>query len=198
MLDKQIEEAAGILGPGGFESVRDQRPEELINLPYYDRQIARNGNQNYYRLLYALARDFKPKIYVELGVECGWGLQHVRIANPNTYIIGIDLNYDMFSDCLDRDDFRLITGDAAGCADNVKDLLCDKLIDMIFFDADHSRLLEEFKAWDSLCCRGCIQLFDDVLAPHTLAAWNAIPEPKQIAPQLHLGEGNGFGIRIKP
>ena len=80
----------------------------------------------------------------------------------------------------------------------MRDLLWELRIDMIFFDADHSRLLEEFEAWDKLCCSGCFQLFDDVLAPHTLAAWNAIPEPKRIEPQLHLGEGNGFGLRIKP
>lgn len=181
--ERQILEA---LGP------EDRRPGALRSLPYAEIQLKQC--QRYYRLIYALARDLRPNVYVELGVGNGWACQHVRIASPRTQIIAVDLTFDLTLinldgiDCFESDSieaapFVAKAADAAG---------------LIFFDSCHdpNYLKREFATWDPLCAPGCVQLFDDVGVRYMRKGWKGIPDPKRKLPALH--QETGFGIRVKP
>jgi cephalosporin hydroxylase len=142
--------------------------------------------------MYALARDMRPAVYVELGVLHGWGIAHVQAASPGTLITGVDLTFKNLA--IPRIGLTLIQADSIVAAG----LFSGGGADMILFDSDHSskHMLAEFDAWDPLCRVGCVQLFDDIAAPESLDAWSAIPGPKHEVHELHPEQG--FGVRIKP
>jgi len=182
-IEAQIAEAIGNT---------DKRPVALRSLPYSEIESAQS--QRCYRLLYALGRDLRPRVYVELGVLHGWGLAHMKTANPDALIVGVDLTFDVLA--IPRTGLRLIDGDSITAVWVMKFL--DRSVDMIMFDSDHhsEHLLAEFNAWDPMCRSGCIQLFDDIAAPEARDAWDALPGPKYEVHELH--PETGFGLRIKP
>jgi len=151
----------------------------------------------YYRFLFLVAQEFRPKIMVELGVNFGEGSANLAAGNPDGIVIAVDarfenLKHEQIGKILN---IEMIAGETLSAVGQVHQHGAPNLV---FFDSDHEEqyVHQEFKAYDPICALGAIQIFDDLNYHGVRPVWeHDVDGLKFEHPGLH-GEA-GIGIRVK-
>ena len=160
----------------------------------------------YYRFLKLLAKEFKPKLSVELGVSGGGGSLHLAMGHTGK-VVGIDYQVDHVERIKYIEDnypnFEFMLHDSTTAAPKVFKKYGK--IDILFIDTDHTydKTIAEFNAWKPYLSDRAIVCFDDILRHHPddkksmQNAWNDIKGFKARYDHLHDGSyphGGGFGV----
>lgn len=149
----------------------------------------------YYRFLYLLAKQFKLKVMIELGVNSGGGSYHLATGNKDGLVYGVDTDNaypdkvkHVTTHCIN---FQFILGDSISFANSP--ILGQKEIDLIFFDTLHNKrhVLKEIGAYKPKMSKNCFLVFDDLNRPEFGNFWEIIPYSKVRLDPLHE---EGFGI----
>jgi len=168
----------------------------------------------YYRFLYHLVLNFKPKVAVELGTSFGRGSAHMCAA-AKTYggqVVGLDVNYHkLAAEELPAkfDKYQFLQGDA--CAEEsvnkVQDIVDEYgQIELLYQDSSHHYLKskEEWRIYRPLTKHG-IWICDDISAPFhdplvdppgkgMVQYFDELPGNKRLYDNLHLGNVQGIII----
>lgn len=168
----------------------DPRPESV-------QQCVHQDAFRYPWLLYRVAQELKPKVYVELGIYAGRCCASVAAASPDTQVIGIDYKPELCDPQVSAlPNVEIIEADTAQYEWTRGE------INMMLFDSTHTyaQLHTELEKWYPHCAPGAVLFFDDIgpsYAGATERAWRKeVTEPKAFIPGVH-GSGNGFGVHIK-
>jgi len=111
---------------------------------------------HYYRLLYFLAKELKPKLIVELGTHTGISSACLAAGSPESRVITVDNNDSVMPECAyDNIEYR------------VQDSLIDvgvSDIDILFIDTLHDgiRALKEYELYKDKMADNSIIFFDDI------------------------------------
>ena len=160
----------------------------------------------YYRFLKLLAKEFKPKLSVELGVSGGGGSLHLAMGHTGK-VVGVDFQMDHEERIKyiehNYPNFEFLLYDSVKAARYVFERFGK--IDILFIDTDHTyeRTMQEFNAWMPYLSKRAIVCFDDLFRhqPNDVKsmndAWNDIQGFKARYDHLHDGtypHGGGFGV----
>lgn len=160
----------------------------------------------YYRFLYFLAREIKPRLSVELGL-CGGGASfHLATGYPSGAVIGIDIkdNYPRNREFIEQkcSNFTFWQVDSVLAARAISPYAP---LDILFVDTDHTyeQTMAEWNAWEPYLSERAIVCLDDLFRKGMDKAWNEIPWPNKLRlDSLHdggviledgYGDG-GFGV----
>lgn len=96
-------------------------------------------------ILLSICKEFKPNLYVELGVRTGITIS--EIAKYANRAIGIDINLDKINMDLISNNIELIKCSTLDYVEKIKHL--GEFIDVLFIDADHScdAVLKDFESY---------------------------------------------------
>ena len=131
---------------------------------------------HHYHILYDIANTFsseKEVLYVEIGCYAG-GSACLMLQRPNTKVISIDLGKPISQSVvknnvkklnIHENYFDYIEGSSQDekTIQNLKSLILDKKIDILFIDGDHSYtgVQEDFKKYKDFVNSGGFIVFDD-------------------------------------
>lgn len=188
-----LERAAALAAVMG--SRPDPRPVWLLGLPLV------GSPSLYYRLMYELAAELRPRLALEVGTYDGAGACHLAAGCPETRVVTVDVDPAASERCR--------AAAAAGGLRNVEavtlrsdapellELLAARgPVDLLFVDGDHSyeAALGDYRRLLPLCRPGALVLLDDVdLDDGMRRFWSEVAEPKRALPGMHY---MGFGAAL--
>ncbi len=165
--------------------------------------------RDYYRFLYHLMLEFKPKVAIEIGVESGLGSRYMTMAAEQYggWVIGIDINLlrnkPLNNYYFIHDDSTLVSTwnkVYSFCEDKGK-------VGLVFQDSSHhyNASKEEWKLYSQLLDKKSIWVCDDISPPFhdpkidppgkgMVQYFNELPGEKRLYP--YAAGGNYQGIVI--
>lgn len=154
----------------------------------------------YYRFLYNLAIEKKPKISVVLGV-CGGGCCHnLCIGSGKGKVYGVDVanSYPKNIEYLEQHpNFQFVIADSVMLA---SEKTFSKIkVDVLFIDTVHTydQTIAEFNAWHPRLADDAVVLLDDLFRDGMKEAFEELPGEKLRFDTLHIGGSDtdgGFGV----
>lgn len=169
----------------------------------YNEQIWYVGHtQPYYRLFYLIAKEFKPRLTVELGSWQATAAAHFAVGNPAGRVVTVDIHKDdkpaqqrTIEAANKLDNLTYINKWTWDAADDISKL---GKIDILFIDAWHDYVYAK-KEWDlysKLLSDTALIIADDITTAHNfdgmLKFWEELPEPKFLDSRVHPGIPMGF------
>ena len=153
---------------------------------------------------YNHAKKLKPNVIVEIGIKEGGNLKILSTLPPKGgLVIGIDPRKEIpwVSDSETACVVEHVCGDshAIQTIRTVKDLLGDRLIDVLFIDGDHSYegMLKDFYDYSPLVREGGVVAVHDIYYLEDVTrAWKDVPGNKRFeSKKLQSSIGIGFIIK---
>jgi cephalosporin hydroxylase len=159
-----------------------------------------NSLNPYYRFFYNIVKEYKPKFVLECGVDTAASSLHMVMANPDTYVMGIDRNVNENARYYNEHypNFTLFVGDTADKTifGLIRNICGEDGIGLLFLDSEHDGITakREFATYFPLLADGCLVCIDDIHLKHEMEdLWNNFPGEKKDLSMLH---GSGFGVSI--
>jgi predicted O-methyltransferase YrrM len=160
--------------------------------------------RRYYRFLYEYARQYRPRVMVELGTDHGYGAWHMAAGNPDGLVIAVDLTHEHVEEITRLPNILAVTGDATKAVSAVRDAASGRTIDLLVVDDAHEpgHARREVDLYTPLCSFVAVQCFDDIEYPRSMRRfWADLDGEKLYLPELHpcWRDGSrrpGFGVRI--
>ncbi len=153
-----------------------------------------DGSNQYYNLLYSVAKVLLPKLVVELGTCTGGSTSHLAAGTTGKVLsIDIEIRPDAKERLLTFDNIELLYGDARS-PDLANEVAMRGLIDLLFIDTDHTadQVTAELALFGPLVRPGGLIFFDDIrMNPGMSAWWESLEEDKLELPEMHW---TGFGV----
>ncbi|MBI1331444.1 MAG: hypothetical protein GC165_01040 [Armatimonadetes bacterium] len=159
-----------------------------------ERVYGRDPSNPYYDLLYWTAKEFQPRLIVELGTCTGGSTSHLA-AGTKGKVVSIDIDQrDETRRKLEAfDNIELIEGDTRDAV-LASEISNRGPIDLLFIDTDHTaeQVREEMALYGPLVRNGGLILFDDIrMHPCMSKWWDELSEDKLEMPELHW---TSFGV----
>jgi len=123
----------------------------------------------YYRFLYLAARELRPTLAVELGVQRGVATAHLASGCKDMQVIGIDVAFVTVVSSLVASHYgsqiHYITADSVQAAPFVEQ---SAKIELLFIDSEHTanHVRKELAAYTPLLADEALVLFDNLYHPH--------------------------------
>jgi cephalosporin hydroxylase len=143
---------------------------------------------------------YKPKFVLECGVDAAGSTLHMIMANPDTYVFGIDRNVNENAYYYNEhySNFTLFVGDTADITifGLIKHLCGEDGIGLLFLDSEHDGRTSrrEFETYYPILANECLVCIDDIHMNHEMEElWREFPGEKKDLSMLH---GSGFGVSI--
>ena len=155
-----------------IEKLIQQSQRKIRNLPLEG--VAVNPERrNYYRFLYHLVKQFKPKLCLEIGIQSGMASAYMCAAG--SHVIGIDI---IGPGMAMPDNFHFVYGDSTDISiyDEVARLVAEYgKLGLVFQDSSHHYLpsKREWELYSQLLAPNAIWICDDI----TPAFYNAETDP---------------------
>ena len=186
-------------------SAEDSRPVELQRME----QSFAPPTGPYYRFLYEIAREFKPKLSVELGVKNGTGSMHLAMGYGKAMVIGIDIDpKPIAAAAWMQRNLKIIIG---GTIKSAPLVAAHGAPNLVFVDSRHvsGHIRGELDAYRKIVAPGALFLFDDCWPdspPRRIEATRDLrgffrPFREQglvLVNHLHPGAGFGFLLTGEP
>lgn len=167
----------------------------------------------YLRFLHAYVARYKPAAALELGVYMGTASAHMAVANPETMVIGVDLEYHPSAAQVPQEfaNVHYLTGDttSAETAAEVTGLLAGRKIGLLFVDSNHDGITprQEVELYAPFLAKPAVICCDDLLGPEHLKekmqefwAWLPYGEKREVHflhPRIADNyDQPGFGIAL--
>ncbi|GGD02304.1 O-methyltransferase [Hyunsoonleella pacifica] len=137
------------------------------------------------KLLFRIAKYFKPKQILELGTSLGFATQALSLANPNSQIITIEGCPGIFKYSKNEFVLQQLDNIELLCSEFSKVLLKLKKdsFDLIFFDGNHTKqaTLDYFEKLLPKAHNNSLFIFDDIYWSKDMTeAWEAIKQHPKV------------------
>ena len=158
------------------------------------RSFGFEGSNQYYNLLYSVAKEFQPNLVVELGTCTGGSTSHLAAGTAGKVLsIDIEIRPDAKERLLAFDNVVLMQGDTRSNV-LVAEVSKSGPIDLLFIDTLHTaeQVTAELALFGPLVRPGGLIFFDDIrMNPGMSAWWDILDEDKLELPEMHW---TGFGV----
>lgn len=174
-----------------LDTYADDRPGWLVAMPY-----ATETPTHYYRLLWELAKQKKPAVVIEIGIDKAGSTMSLAAGNPGGKVTSIDIDQGSCQNARSIAELRGLKNLTVVCDDSLRQVRSfdpELQIDLLFVDGAHdfSHCYQEYELYRPFMREGGIILFDDIHQGSEMeAAWAAIVDPKVELPRAHQ---SGFG-----
>lgn len=188
MTRKQLED----LALSAQKKIEDEKVEEIVSRQE-DASLRSPGvPAHYYRFFYALTKELKPDLVLELGTHTGISALCLASGCSEAKIITVDHNSYLLEECKRTNiEYRL--------HDSLQKIDLKDKIDILFIDTNHDgkRPLEEYKLYIENVKEGGLIFFDDVYLFDCMKKFWEEFNPDYIKFDLPVHGGAGFGVIIK-
>lgn len=165
----------------------------------------------HYTFMYLIAKEFKPKLTVEIGTEWGIGATYLSLGNPEGDVCTIDpapepreilMGYSFYKDLKN---IEIITANSQ----DVPGRFQDESIDLLYIDGDHRYEYEkkDYELYLPKVKKGGLIMIDDIRSdPGAEQVWEEVKETKLELSDIvrpvkedffHADRGKGFGVVLK-
>ncbi len=167
-----------------------EKPSECPN----PRSFGLDGSNQYYSLLYSVAKELQPNLVVELGTCTGGSTSHLAAGTSDKVLsIDIEIRPDARERLLAFQNVELMQGDTRD-TELVAEVAKRDPIDLLFIDTLHTadQVTAELALFGPLVRPGGLIFFDDIrMNPGMSAWWDGLEEDKLELPEMHW---TGFGV----
>lgn len=171
-------------------------------------------DQPYYHAFYNIAKQFKPKLSVELGSWRAIASAHLAIGNPDGQVITIDIHKDdkeaqknVIETCRNIPNLIYLNGWTwdKNIVDTVASVAHDiGGIDLLYIDAWHEYqyISHEWELYSPLLANPSLVIMDDIMENGGMFGgmtkfWDELKYPKFIQDGIHPGVPMGFLVYNK-
>ena len=158
------------------------------------RSFGLDGSNQYYNLLYSVAKELQPNLVVELGTCTGGSTSHLAAATAGKVLsIDNEIRPDAKERLLAFDNIELMQGDTRS-SELVNEVAKRGPIDLLFIDTLHTakQVAAELALFGPLVRPGGLIFFDDIrINPGMSVWWDRLDEDKLELPEMHW---TGFGV----
>lgn len=176
--------------------------KELIDLVHKYQAEQRSDEVIWF---YRHVEKIRPKVVVEIGIKEGGNLKVLSThLDEGGLAIGIEPRLEIpwkMNDSRCKVFHIKMDSQAPQALEDLKDILQDRLIDVLFIDGNHSKegMLADFRVYSPLVSKGGIIAVHDIYyLPGVRDAWAEIPGNQRFeSPKDRAGNGIGIGFIIK-
>ena len=181
-IDRIVVESRMIMKSEALEAIVRSQEDASLRSPGVE--------AHYYRFLYRLAQETKPRLSLELGTHTGISAACLAEGNPDGKVVTVDIAPFVRDDCR-RSNIQYQT------QDSLTPIRFIEPIDILFLDTNHDGVhpLQEYLLYKDFMSPNGVIFFDDIFLLECMKKfWEAFIPERGEKFEIPVHGGAGFGV----